>query len=40
LVEHVYGDFTDNRIYDVSITKFRDRVYFFKRLYNDSGAQD
>ena len=31
LVEQIYGEFIENRIYDVSITQYNDKVYFFRR---------
>jgi hypothetical protein len=35
LVEQIFNEFNENRIYDVSIIQFKDKVYFFKRLYYD-----
>ena len=35
LVEIVHRDFSENRIYDVSITQFEDKVYFFRRHFTD-----
>ena len=40
LVEIVHGEFSDNRIYDVSITQFKDKVYFFRRFYGNSNGLD
>ena len=35
LVEQVFGDFSDFRLYDTSIIKHNDKVYYFKRLFSD-----
>jgi hypothetical protein len=34
-VEQVFGDFSDFRLYDTSIIKNNDKVYYFKRLFTD-----
>jgi len=40
LVEIVHGEFSDNRIYDVSITQFKDKVYFFRRFFGNTEGLD
>ena len=39
LVEIVYRDFSENRIYDTSITQFKDKVYFFRRHFTDPNGK-
>ena len=34
LIEQVYGQFDDFRIYDVSFLQYKDNIYYFKRLHN------
>ena len=38
LVEIVYRDFSENRIYDTSITQFKDKVYFFRRHFTNPNS--
>ena len=34
LIEQVFGSFDDSRLYDTSHLQYKDKVYYFKRLYN------
>ena len=35
LVEQVFGNFDDFRLYDTAHVHFKDKIYFFKRLFNE-----
>ena len=39
LVEQVFGDFGDFRLYDTSLIKNQEFVYYFKRIFNNEAYE-
>ena len=38
LVEQVYGNFDQYRIYDISTLHYQDKLYYFKRIHQEDEA--
>ena len=38
LIEHVQGQFEEHKLYEVSITQFKNKIFYFKKVYSTGSS--